>query len=327
MSLRVKTAHYRKCSITDGSNDCSSGQTLQDLLTAAHKTCRPPLELQVGFKRIVLTLLTEKKNCICGQITCYEKGRKIPLVDVDAKNGEVWTGTALPNDSDGKPRQLQEHSLHFAIRENHVAVIQSVALQSEDLAFFLNWLIISTAKLIAKGTISLDNVPSKVAMDKLKDYNIRGIKLSEDLYHRWTEAVPATEGERPRKRKKQIHHIKTNPWPLSVLNSMKVEAPILEGSGKKTDPGSIKVQIDVSYHSRSEKDAISVLMGMASLIDSNDSLETEIRLSNKTVIKGDELRIKSDIHVDCPSGCISPDDAVSKLAEWLEVQLKSRKIV
>src|SRR5947209_2332704 len=173
MSERTKTANYRRCYVTDGQGkDASGGQTLQTLIaTASGSTPRPWLRaLGMGHSaHQLLTLLISKNSCLCGEVVYYEPGRKIPLVDIE-KDGSTWQDTIRPSDSTGKLRQFQEQSLFFAIRENHVAVIQSISLQSDELQEFIAWLVQTKAGLLPSAFISLQNLPAKSALEKLKDH-------------------------------------------------------------------------------------------------------------------------------------------------------------
>ena len=329
MSDRQKTANYRRCHITDGQgNGASGGQTLQDLLNATAKAVKQPWLRALGVSNSshqLLTYLMTKNSCLCGELVYYEPGRKIPLVDIQA-DGTTWHDTIHPNDSTGKRRKFQEQSLYFAVRENHVAIIQSTSLQADELQSFLDWLIHSKANLSPLTLIALQNLPAKSALDKLKDHKIKGIKFGDRLFTNVREEVVPQAGEPTPKRKRFVQRIETSPKIFEILVGLGVGGPILESLKANPDPGAIQVDVEISYRSRSEKEAAKVLHSLASTLGKQDGLETEILLDGKSSIKGDELTIRGPVTVQCPDGCVAMDDALSKLSLWLAEQIKSGKV-
>lgn len=331
MSDRPRTANYRRCYLTDGQNhDASGGETLQSLIIAASKSVKRPWLRPIGVGDTAHQLLTDlvsKNSCICGEIVFYEAGRKIPLVDVEG-DGSTWRDTIHPKDSMGKDRKFQEHSLYFAIRENHVAVIQSVSLNSDDLQSLLAWMLQTKAALVPNALISLQNLPSKAALQKLKDHKIKAIKFGERLFTKIKEETPPDpDRKQPLKRKRYTHRIATSARIVDVLVGLGIAQPIIDKLSKNPDPGAIQVDVEIRYQSRSEKEATAVLQSLASTLGSQDGLDTEIILDGKSSIKGDELTLRGSIIVQHPFGCISSDDALSKLSKWLAEQIRSRKVL
>jgi hypothetical protein len=329
MSDRTKTANYRRCYITDGAgNDASGGQTLQALLLTASQSVKRPWLRGLGASNSAHQLLTyvmTKNSCLCGELVYYEPGRKIPLVDIQA-DGTTWQDTIHPKDATGKQRKFQEQSLYFAIRENHVAVIQSISLQSDELQSFFDWLIHSKAGLVPSTLIALQNLPSKSALEKLKDHKIKGIKFGDRLFTSVKEEYVPQPGEQAPKRKRFVQRIETSPKIIEILLGLGVGEPILESLKANPDPGAIQVDVEISYRSRSEKEAGKILHALASTLGKQDGLETEILLDGKSSIKGEELTIRGPVVVQCPDGCVAMDDALSKLSLWLAEQIKSGKV-
>lgn len=326
---RTKTANYRKCILTDGNNKgADGGKTLQELIeTAQEKVKRPwirPLTAS-GSAKELLTYLIKKNSCICGELAFFEAGKKIPLVDTEG-DGSTFQETIDPKDSKGNLRKFHEQSLYFCVRENHVAIIQSPTLSIERLEDFLTWFIQTKGGLAGNAFLELQNLPAKSALNKLKDHKIRGIKFGEKLFANVKEERKPAIGAAPAKRKRYIRRIETNPWALKCLLGLGVEQALIDNIAKSGDPASIHVDVEISYRSRSEKDGVSVLNALAGTFGKQDAIDTEIRLEGKSIIKGDELSIRGTVDIQCPDGCVSMDDALSKLSRWLMEQVKSGKL-
>ncbi|NBV21355.1 MAG: hypothetical protein EBS05_05460 [Proteobacteria bacterium] len=266
--------------------------------------------------------MVSKISCVCGEVVYFEPGKKIPLVDVEA-DGSAWQGTTQPKDAAGHKRDFQEQSLIFAVRENHVAIIQSVSLQTAELEDFFAWFLQSKANLVPDALIGLQNLPSKSAMDKLKDHQIKGIKFGDRLFTNVREEQPPDPSKPHAKRKRFIQRINTSPQIFNMLLSLGVSKPILDKLAANPDPGAIQVDVEISYRSRSEKEAVGVLNSLAATLGKQDGLDTEIRLDGNSSIKGDELTVRGSVAVQSPDGCISVDDAFAKLSRWLAEQIQS----
>ena len=330
MSDRSKTAHYRRCYLTDGQNsDASGGQTLQELLAAASKAVPRPWLRAIGVGNAahqLLTVLISKNSCLCGEVVFYEPGRKIPLVDIE-KDGSTWQDTIHPKDSAGRRRQFQEQSLFFAVRENHVAIMQSVSLQADELQAFLSWLIQTKANLVPNALIGLQNLPAKSALEKLKDHKIKGIKFGDRLFTSVREQCPPEPGKPATNRRRFVQRLEASPRIVDILVALGIAQPIIDKLAVNPDPGAIQVDVEITYRSRSEKEAVGVLYSLAATLGKQDGLETEIRLSGDSSIKGDELSLRGPVTVQCPAGCVAVDDALSKLSRWLAEQIKSGKVI
>ncbi len=329
MSEKPKTVHYRKCILTDGQNcDASDGKNLQQLIREATKSLKQPWRRKVGVsgnENQLLTASTTKNGCICGELVYYEQDRHIPLVDVES-DGRTWQQVVVPNDSSGRRRNLQETAFYFAVRENHVGFIQSTVLNASKFEGFLTWLIQSEAGQIPNALISLKNIPARSAIEKLKDHKIRGIQFGERLFTTVRDEIPPAAGEPARKRKRYVQRIETSPRILGVLSALGLSDSIIEKLEQEADPGAIDVEVDISYRSRSEREGVAVLRSLADTLGKQEGLETTIRLSGKSKIKGSELTISDSVEVQCPLGNISGDDAMTKLSRWLMEQIQASKV-
>lgn len=326
MSERQKTVHYRRCYLEDGQgNDASGGETLESALYKAALSVARPWQRKIGIGGNTFHLLTNlvgKNQCLCGEIALYESGRKVPLVGTEG-DGSTFQGNIDPVDAKGKHRELQEHSLFFAIRENHVALMQSLALKTNQMQEFLDWIIKTKAGLLDKALITLVNLPSQMALQKLKDHTVRRIKFGERLFSEIKEQQPpGPDG----KKKKAVKVIKTHTWAADVLCSSGWKRPIIDRL-QKGNPGAIKVDVDIHYHSRSEKDSVEVLRAFAGTLAGQEELKTEIYLSDDTLIKHDEICLQGKVLVQHPDGCIAVDDALTKVSQWLANQIKFGNVV
>jgi hypothetical protein len=321
---KPKTVSYRRCQADDAVGDGGSFN-LQELIAAAAKKNQKPYIRDLGAggnRKQFLAHLVKKQLCECGTLVLYEDGRKIPLIDAE-NDGSTWEGQMEPVDTKGKKRKLQEQALYFAVRENHLAVIQTRELSVKDLQDFLVWFIQSKAELADVWLFTLQNLPSKKAMEKLKDHTIKEITIGKQAFSTSKEPVPDEEKQR---RKKYRTVIKPDPFIMELLRYFVHDNAILENLEKSSDPGSIYVGLEIKYKSRSEKDSQRVMQAVAATFGGQPDLNPEIILDGKSRIRGDELTIAGEVQVQCPGGNVSADDAMTRLAEWLTTSIKAGKI-
>jgi len=324
---KVRTVNYRRCvAEAPGTHQGKNDFNLQSQIEAAAQKVKRPWIRAIsadGTRSQFLAYLVAKQGCLCGTLVLYEKGRKVPLVDAEP-DGTTWEGYVAPKDDKGKERKLQEQALYFAIRENHVAVIQTKELAIQELQDFLVWFIQSSAQLVPNWLFVLQNLPSKVAFEKLKNHPIKGIKIGKNAFS--VEKVPTPESE-GKKRKRYTQVVKPDPLIMALLRKLTENDDLLDDLESTTDPGSIMVEVDIRYKSRSVKSAQRVMQSIAATLGGQDGLNPEIQLDGKSKIKADELTIKDTVSVQCPDGNVSADDAMTRLSEWLIASIRSHKVL
>lgn len=328
-NIKPKAVNYRRCVAEAPADGNPKSFDLQKLLKDASAINSKPWIRKIsagGDKVQFLAHLVPKQGCVCGALVIYENNRLVPLIDAET-DGSTWEGAVEPQDSTGKKRKLQEQVLCFAIRENHVAVIQSKELDIRDLQDFLVWFIQSEAKLADGWLFILQNLPSLGAVEKLKDHKVKRVQIGADAFSAIKTEIPNPDPKSTSKRKHYSTTIETDPLLLSILKAFIKDDAIIDEMTKSSDPGSIHVELDISYRSRTEKDSQRVMRTLASVVGDNPDLDTTIFLDGDQKITNEELTIRGKVDVQCPGNNISSDDAMSRIAEWLLEKIKDKKTI
>jgi hypothetical protein len=330
VNKKNRPVYYRLCQadFKDGHTPPSAFK-LQDVLLQASKAKERPWMRVIdiaGNRTHLLAHLVHKQSCLCGTLVLSEKNKSIPLIDVEP-NGNTWEGVTLPKDKEGILRRLQEQALYFAIRENHVAISQSKELDIGDLVDFLAWFIQGEAKLHVGALFTLTNLPSKSALEKLKDRRIKGISIGRNAFSIVKEPICSDEPKSTSKRKRYETHIETDSLAMDLLKRLLGDNSILDDIAKSGNPGKIRVELQISYRSRKETDAQEVMRAIAAIAGGNQDLNPEIQLEGDTKISGAEMTIKGTISVQAPSGIISADDAMARLSDWLNDAIITGRVI
>ncbi len=328
-NTKTKTVNYRRCEAEAPAGTAAGEKfNLQELLEMVLKSGHRPWIRPVGMSGTesqFLAHLVHKQGCICGSLLLCAS-RLIPLVDANEKDGSTWEDTIEPKDSHGKLRKLQEHALFFAVKENHLAIVQSKELAIAQLQDFLVWLIHTQEKLKTNWSFHLLNLPAKSALEKLKDRPIRAVKIGKSAFWMEKTAVPQEEGSAS-KRQRYVKTLKTDPLLFGMLKQFINDDELIGELEKSKDPGSVYVDVEIRYRSRSEKQAQHLMRAMAATFGDHAELSPEIRLEGNQKIKGEELTISDTLDIQCPGGNLSKDDAMTRVAEWLVQSIKSGKVL
>jgi hypothetical protein len=334
MTLKPRTINYRKVEF-----EPSGGDHLQNLLK--RRLATPGVVVDMSLTNAadsphhVLSTFQSRRGAACGELLRFERGRDVPLVDVDARTGTVWTGAAPPVDSNGTRRHFAESSLYFGLRENHLAVIQSAGLGLQELQSYFGWLL-NVAVTAGGGGGSLPprpfffrNVPSKGAKAAIQGNQVRGIAIGSSLFHE--SKIPVTKEANGKKRTVNRSEYKIDASTKGILKEvMRVigaNDTILDDFDRHADPGSIRVNLEVTYLSRGDKEGQELMHAIAGALDDGDFPKASIRLKGGREIKGEELTIRDSVKVQTINGNIVVDDALKCVSSWLIDSIKNGIIV
>jgi hypothetical protein len=323
-SIRIKKVHYRRCTFTPSDEFINLQSLLEQAITKTQQPWRHNIGIG-GHKVHHLCEALPRQGCLCGELSQYEFNRLVQLIDTDEKGG-TWRGEAEPKDGEGKKRNQHECSLFFAIKENHLAIIQTQELTILNLQDFFVKFLQTDASLIPKTALELVNIPTRSAIEKLKDAPVKSLQVGTSLFSKVTTDLPL-EGETGKTHKtKKVHTIETNNVCTQILAAFGVKKEIVENLAACGDPGSIKFQLKIGYASRSEKEGRNLVNGLAASFGVIEGLNTTVQLANKATIKNGELTIQDEIKIQAPGGNLSSDDAFTRLSEWLNGQIKSGNV-
>ncbi len=325
MKPRKKKASYRRFVIDNHVDGASDQKTLEELLKEAIDAIPKPISRKMAAddsNHQGVTVITTRNSCLCGEVVCYEPSKKIPLMGYQS-DGSTWQGLAEPVDSDGNKRNLQEHGIVFAVRENHVALIQSRGFDAFDFEGFVKWLLQDQAKLVVGSALELRNLPAQSAMDKIKDHPIKAVKFGEKAFRAVKEEIPEYERDPEHPRRKVRKTFKENDVVLRIMEA--IGMPLVDFKRSK-DKGNFILDIKISYQGDSDKSGATMIRDLAQSLGAYDDAKTTIFLSGDSKIKQGELTIADEIPVQHPDGNMSSDDAFNQLSKWLVESIRTKKV-
>lgn len=161
-----------------------TGESLEDLLKNALKKLKTVSKRMLDrdsqgercFLNYHLPHSTENGAIYGGEFLQFESGADQNVIEI-AEDVEELNVDAIPA---GEDKEFVGGSVYFGVKGNHVVLFQSHALRAPDLERYLNWLIITKAKLLdAENYIQLRDHISKRTAQQLK--GVKGIRLKSPL--------------------------------------------------------------------------------------------------------------------------------------------------
>lgn len=150
----TKSIVYRRFSVSP-----APGQTLQQLMGSALKSRPKPGErfepLNAGSTEIrCIGSHKTVKGCLCGYLTAFERGAAQPAIADDSTAQSLRLSAILPP-APRKGTAQQQYVpgvLYFAVRNNHVALAQSMSMRGSAFETHLNWLLKSRTSTVPATT-------------------------------------------------------------------------------------------------------------------------------------------------------------------------------
>lgn len=321
-----KTIRYRKCQIT--AKEGIVVESLQVEMEKAARAIKQPWKKILSTDGKVYQLLTElstKHGCLCGSITKIEEGHGVALLDIKT-DGTTWENVVDPLDDKGVRRKFRNKSLCFAVKENHAAIIASTEVKIEDLQAFAAWMLCEARKDKCGYTVTLENVPAKSALEKLRNNEISKVRVGNDLFNRVEMPPEEEKTTKTGRQKKKRFEFQSDPMMMQVLKALLKNSPVLDKFTHDADPGSLYVGVDIRYKSKSEKEGRELVNAVAGAFGGNESLDSEIFLKGGGKIKNEELSISGIVAVQHYKKVLTADDGMSKAAEWLLAKIKDKSI-
>jgi len=314
-----KQLYYKQAKFSSKTSD-----TLQLLLEKALKTFKVPDRSQTIYE--TRTTLEDKTSqewlrlinsprlvsgFQCGTLVSYSPGMHHMVISI-AKSNEDELDVSKHPPPDGK--RFMEAPLYFAVRDNHVVILQSMSLRADAFESHLNWLLQKTGGLHAGESVRLsDAIPGEIRR-KIKNRAIKKITLQSPFFE--SQA------------KDTIEH-------RSVTSSIKAAAgrglDILKGiipavqydklvAQDLTDVSDIQLNLEIKVVGRRRSDnhdeqAMRTLMDAIRHVDDPDLVRAEVE--GIGTIKGSELRVHDYRNIKVIDGILDTADTYDTMCTWV----------
>ncbi len=324
---KTKTFHYKTAMFFNTDKKLN----LQDLLAESLNFNPRAIDRQetVGEENLTFRLInTHRKqgNLLCGVMFSYTKGQNQNIVDIDenAKELPIEQVAPPPNEKTKARTEFIEGMFYFGILKNHVVIVGSSKLQSEQFEHHLNWILHKNETVLdAKTMVSITD-PIQPKLTKKSMDNPRSIKFSQPMKF---DTIVATDNE-----KKSI----------SIIPSKKIwsaiETLIKNGCGVSVPemnlPTNIQekdVCIDLEIKWKKRRDysqkQTPFLSQIAHAFRHIDTPPFTLVTRNGFTIKGKDCKVQNKIACLCINGIPNNEFIFAKILTWLQQLAADKDII
>lgn len=338
METKTKTVHYRRADIINSEGEpvkdslellfCKALKTIFDASDKTAKTT--PFAFPYGAANSAehQILFTRKdgepfkrEGCVCGSLCIGDRNVKVPLVDEvfitnDDSTESLFTEQVEPKCSHGKKRMLEQRTVIFAIKENHVALLISDMRGIQFFEDFLTTLLQDKSGVINNASIILQNVPTKEATKLVREQPIRKISFKAPGFEKYDKQVElkASRGSKQSQRTKKMHFTKPTSVLSALLSWMGGGDKILESLDCE---GQTSVNVSIEISLRSKEDGEEQMNAIAAHLGAVEGLDTMLHLKGGSKLSKEHLSVQGDLPFETSGGHVYKDGAYKVLAKWL----------
>lgn len=259
-----------------------------------------------------------------GSLMVYSPGSNHLALDaaLDVAKDELDVSKVAPPDG----KHFLESPLYFAIRDNHVVVLQSKSIRTDSLERHLNWLLRQAGIISEKQQLALTDVIPEDVKKRLKAKPISRVLLRTPFFETVAQAETVTgSGVRPAKaaRGAGIDILKAilpsakfsglNVDQLTELQNVQLSLEVKLSGGRKATKG------------QAEGDMMKTLARAFRNVPNADFVEVESAGGGTT--KGNDLRVHEKVDVDSLDGVLVLSSVYHSLATWLENLIDKGRVV
>ena len=254
-----------------------------------------------------------------GNLLVYSPDRNQALLTVSPDALEVDVKQMAPPEIGGQRTEFLQSILYFAVRGNHVVVLQSAALRARALEAYLNWLLSADPSLLGEDNgVFLSDEPSNTMRDQVRARGVKAVRLAfplETQSKQYRDKALAPTRERTRFRPSgSALTILSNLLGTDWFQDLNLEDSL--------DDSRLKVVVEVTYDRRTTDAGQGLLDGVAMSFRNLDEDEAIIKLNHGGKLKGNDLKIYGSITVNTYGGLIDQSDLYPKMHTWLMEKLE-----
>ncbi|WP_019624290.1 hypothetical protein [Thioalkalivibrio thiocyanoxidans] len=312
----------------------SNGRTLEQLLRPVlyheYKTIKQRAESVTGDDpdeqvRRCVNHKAKDGNALFGEMILYALGQNKQTVTVNEDLEELPTEQIrAPKTSAGEAREFIEGVVYFMVIDNHMVVVQSLALRDRDLEGHLNWLLFECANKLEDGeVIVLKRELSVTAKTQMS--GVRSVQIGAPLMRREQTPAPDSPTHKGNLRTRFV---------LTDMGKEVLEAIFssggLDGLGVDDLEGAdnLEVQITVKRKGGSTRPGNPAENTITALTTHlrHSHMEDVVVDTKQGKIQGETLYLTEKRHIECEKGVPLRNKLFHSMKEWLEQKIEDGSI-
>lgn len=256
----------------------------------------------------------------CGTLVSYSPGMHHMVIAIATGNADELDVSKHPP-PDGK--RFMETPLYFAIRDNHVIILQSMALRVDVFESHLNWLLNKSGALSTKESVTLsDAIPAEIKK-KMKKRAVKKIMLQSPFFESKGEHLSESTSFR-----KSIKTAAGRGMDIikGLIPAVQYEKLVARDLSEVRD---IQLNLEIKVMGRKradthDDDTMRTLMDAIRHVDDPDIVRAEIE--GIGTIKGSELRVHDYRNIKVIDGVLETADTYETMCSWFASLVDNNQI-
>ncbi len=328
---RRRKVYYKSVNIPD------SKHTLQVLLERAlsegsvHYLAKDRHQLINSDSKdfILLNHHTNFQGMLFGQLVFVEYDKSQSFLRLDETTQEykiepLDIKSIQPKDEESEEseelkNQFINSILYFGIFENHLVLMQSASLKSNNLEDYFKWILSNASLLEPTSLLALSDTISKESQEKMKKNPAKSLKIGayiescmDDSKHNST-MVEQAKSASFNLSGSGIEILKT------ILGQDKLKDLRLDDG---LDAANLKMYVVMTYDRKTNDSGQKIIDTVATALRHLPDDDYQIELKNGGTIKAGELRISTNLSVEILNGTVNETNLWSQMHAWLMTNLK-----
>lgn len=318
-----KVLHYRHAQFLQGANN------LQHMLSAALAKLKHVGKRQEPLDpgNSELRLINHHRRELgmkFGNMLTYVRGTNKLLLTLDTDVEALDVGQLAPPPSrSGKRTEFLDSILYYGVMNNHVVLLQSMALRSRDYETHLNWLLQQAGVMDPEDRVELVDMPKPEVRRRAEAAPVKSIQLAAPIFE------VGAEVHAPRKRSERKLVVKDG------IGASMLRAILGDNDFDKLQldeaafDGNLRVNLEITYSrttSDSGQHALNSIARAFRHVDTVDSEDLTFQIPGIGRVKGNELKISDTVIVRANSGAVDQNDLFPQMHKWLHGLIERRLV-
>lgn len=275
---------------------------------------------------ILLNHHTTFQGMLFGQLVFVEYDKSQSFLRLDETTQEykiepLDIKSIQPKDEESEElkNQFINSILYFGIFENHLVLMQSPSLKSNNLEDYFKWILSNASLLEPTSLLALSDKISKESQDKMRANPAKSLKIGAHI----ESCVDSSDHNST-----MIEQAKSASFNLSgsgieilktILGRDKLKDLHLEDG---LDAANLKMYVVMTYDRKTNESGQKIIDTVATALRHLPDDDYQIELKNGGTIKAGELRISTNLTVDILNGTVNETSLWSQMHTWLMTNIK-----
>lgn len=258
-----------------------------------------------------------------GTLVLLTPGQKKLIIDTDLEKDEVNVSQFPPP----QEREYLESILYYGIKNNHVILLQSLAMRARELENHLNWLLREAEVIGPENGVFLNNHVPDQLFDQISESDVKSIKIGTPILEETVDSKGEDNSASPSLHSAHKVSFTHQGMGLDILARLLPDNRLKNiDFGSMDHTSNVEVFVEVKYKRQTDDKSQQVLNKLAAELRHVSEEDIKVELKGIGTITGSQLVIKDYKSFTSHGGKLDIQDVFMQMNYWLEELLNKSMI-